>query len=112
MRLGISLTMSFIVSIPSANDVASGVLLFIVALDEGSAFESGRRLGPILKSVEDQPAVMEAVKISGIESFAIVCDDEDVCLGEVEPWAPLEDVGGETGALEVGILCVRAILDL
>ena len=58
------------VRVPS---VASGVLLFIAALDEGSAFESGRRPGPMLNSVDD---------------------NEDIFLRDEEPWAPSGIVGG------------------
>ena len=100
------------VSIRSATDVALGVLLFVAALDEGSALESGHRPGPILKSVDDESAVIGASKALGTVLFAGVCDDEDVCLRDEEPWLPSRDVGEETGALGVGVLRVCAIVDL
>ena len=112
MRLGILPIRSFIVSIPSAIDVASGVLLFFAALDEGSAFESGRRPGTMLKSVDVEPGLMGASKTLGTVLFAGVCDDEDIFLRDEEPLVSSGGVGGETGALGVGVLCVCAILDL
>ena len=99
---------SFIVSITSS---ASGVLLFVAALHEGSAFESGRRPGPMLKFVDDEPGAIGTSKALGTVLFAGVCDDEDTSLRDEEIWMSSEGVGGETGALGIGVLRVCAIVD-
>ena len=41
-----------------------------------------------------------------------VCDDENLFLRDQGPLVPAGDVGEETGALGVGVLCVGAIVDV
>ena len=86
-----------------------GVLLLVAALDEGSAFESARRPGTILNSVQDELGVMGAsVRPVAVPSM-VVYDDENEVLRAQARVVPAGDVEGETGTLGAGVLRVCAI---
>ena len=101
--MGILAVMSFIVRMSDVIDGSEGVLLPVVGLDEGSAFDLARRPMPIIEPGEDEVGVTGGDNRLGIVLLWDICDDEDAPLPVDDMLVKSGDVEGETGALEVGV---------